>query len=80
MDIPGLDVETKGTRGFSFYENSAGELTAMNVAKWRRDSNADWSKMHLQSLDAEPKAWFAAFESLVDLIRAEQVTNIFEEF
>ena len=68
--LSGLDVGQRSTRGFAHFESSIGEKTAMEIAEWRRDYNAEWSKMHLHSPDVDPQAWFAAFEDLIDSIQA----------
>ena len=79
-NVSGLDVNLRGTRGYDIFEYSNGALTAMDIAEWRRYSNVEWSTMHLKSPDADPKAWFAAFEALIDSIRTSQVAESFGDF
>ncbi|KAL9117489.1 MAG: hypothetical protein Q9187_005974 [Circinaria calcarea] len=54
--------------------------TAMELAKWRRDFNAEWSKRFNRPKDKDPVKWFNVFEDLLDSIRAADAAEHFSDF
>ena len=43
--------------------------TVLEAAKWRRDSNLEWSRENSQPLDENSMLWYAAFEDMVESIQ-----------
>jgi ankyrin repeat protein len=44
--------------------------TPLDIARWRRDRNVEWSRRSLRPLDDDPLAWFDAFMRLCDGIKS----------
>ena len=51
--------------------NSAGN-TPMDIAIWRTDENAAWSRWAIREPDQEPQKWFKAFQDLYNDIKGSQ--------
>ena len=48
------------------------DTDGLEIAKWRRDSNQDWSDKVFRPLDADPLSWFHSFELLLQAINGSQ--------
>ena len=79
-NLSGVDVDAKNSGGFSFWAAKGGGKTAIEIAEWRRDYNGEWSTVHTQPVDQDPEAWFTAFLSFVDSVRASEVVERFGNF
>ena len=54
--------------------------TAMQIAQWRRDFNAEWSIWYSLPEDKDPLEWFRAFKDLLDSIRAADIAKHYTDF
>ena len=73
--LSGLDIQQNSNKGCHRYKPCPDPQTALNIAQQRRDNNAVWALENLESPDPDPRAWFTAFQALVDSIQASDVAE-----
>ena len=75
-DLSDLDVDQKNTRGLRQFQKNSHGNTAMELAEWRRDYQSDWALDSQMDLDPDPEAYFAAFKSWIESIRAAYIAKM----
>ena len=82
LDLSDLNVDyinvcglKRYEKGLKRYEKSNIGKTAMELAEWRRDHQADWALDSQMDLDVDPQAYFEAFKSWIESIRAAHLAK-----
>ena len=74
-DLSDLEVNQRSTSGLKRYETSSPGKTAIELAEWRRDYQTEWALDSQSNLDPDPQAYFVAFESFIESIRAAHIAK-----
>ena len=78
-DLSDIDTEQKSINGIGPRGKCYPGMTALELAEWRRDHQAEWAYQCSMSPDPDPTAWFAAFTSFIESIKAAQVLKLRNE-
>ena len=71
-----LDVDQRSKSSLRLWESVTSEgTTAMELAEWRRDHQAEWSVDTSMDPDPDPEAYFNAFKDWIDSLRAAFVAE-----
>ena len=70
IDLANLDPGQRCLCGFKPWERNDPGATPLELAAWRRDYQHEWSQECFTPLDPDPLAWFEAFESFIEFVKA----------
>ena len=75
VDLSDLEVDQRSTSGLKRFKTSSLGKTAIELAEWRRDYQTEWALDTQMNLDPDPQAYFVAFESFIESIRAAHIAK-----
>ena len=74
-DLSTLNVDQRSACSLNRFEKSSNGKTAIELAMWRRDHQSDWALDGQMDLDPDPQAYFVAFQSWIESIRATHIAK-----